>query len=149
MVLVSFKCYGHPNVTSKHKSTLEFTAESVLTLRGDCILGIDATTNLLKLPAEIKNIIREKESRIKLILNVNGLKEEIEGNGHPNLLLSDETAIIIRKSNFLCPRTLMINANKAANDISDEIRVIMRDPNSIMEMTLQAESGMTDTSRHA
>ncbi|MHA1198981.1 MAG: DUF371 domain-containing protein [Candidatus Heimdallarchaeaceae archaeon] len=149
MVLVSFKCYGHPNVTSIHKSTLEFTAESVLTLRGDCILGIKATTNLVNLPAEIKNIIREKESRIKLTLNVNGLMEEIEGNGHPDLLLSDETAIIIRKSNFFCPRTLMINANKSANDISDEIRVIMRDTNSIMEITLQAESGMTDTSKHA
>ncbi|MCE7741249.1 MAG: DUF371 domain-containing protein [Candidatus Heimdallarchaeota archaeon] len=149
MVLVSFKCYGHPNVTSKHKSTLEFTTESDLTLRGDCILGINTTMNLVNLPVEVKNIIREKECRIKLTLGVNGLIEEIEGNGHPDLLLSDTTAFIVRKSDFLCPRTLMINANKIANDISNEIRSIMRNPNSVMEITLQVESGMTDTSKQA
>ncbi len=149
MELFSFKCYGHPNVTSKHKSTLEFTTDTDLTPRGDCIIGIKTTSNLLDIPDEIKRIIREKDSRMKLVLRVKDYVEEIEGNGHPDLLLSDENVIIIRKSEFLCSRTLMINANKAAADIPNGIRLVMKDPDTVMEITLQVESGITDTSKHA
>ena len=149
MVVFSFKCYGHPNVTSKHKTTLEFTTDSNLTLRGDCILGVRSTMNLLNLPFDVKKLLRDNSCKIKVILHVEGHEIEIIGQGHPDLPLSDETAIIIRRSNFVCPRTLMINSNKAAVDIPEEVRTTMKKSHSIMKITIQVEKGDMDTSKHA
>jgi hypothetical protein len=149
MVLFSFKCSGHPNVTALHKSTLEFTTDSGLTLRGDCILGVKATSNLPNLPNEIKNLVRKENANVKVILVLDGYTEEIEGKGNPKLQLLDDTAIIIRKSDFICPRTLMINANKAAIDIPPNMRELMKDPDSIMDITNQVEEGAIETSKQA
>jgi hypothetical protein len=139
MEQISFICYGHPNVLSKHKSTLEFTTDSELTLRGDCILGVKASVGPFNLPEELKIKLREKESKVKMLLEVDGLIEEIEGTGHPELLLSDKVAIIIRKSNFICSRTLMINANKAAQDVSEQIKNKMKDKEMEMKVTIHVE----------
>ncbi len=149
MVLFTFECFGHSHVTSRHKSTLEFTVDSDLTFRGDCILGVRATTNLLNLPDEVKSLLRDENNNVKVILNVLGFDEEIKGKGHPNLQLSDESAIIIRKSNFLCPKTLMINADKSASDISKEIRELMKNPSSKMKVTIQIENGEIEASKQA
>ncbi len=149
MISFSFKCYGHPNIASKHRSTIEFTTDSNLTPRGDCILGVKTTTNLKQLPTEIKDLIRKKNSKIKVIMKIDEFLEEIEGEGHAELSLTDETAIIIRTSNYVCPKTLVINANKAAKDISSEMRELMRNPSTIMEITIQVESGKIETSKHA
>lgn len=137
----SFRCYGHTNITALHKSTLEFTTESDLTQKGDCIVGVKASTNLKSLPKNIQTLIRKNDTKIKVILKVNEFSDEIQGRGHPDLNLSDENAIIIRTSNYICPRTLMINANKAAKDILMEIRNLMKDSKTVMDVTLQLESG--------
>jgi len=149
MVSFSFSCHGHSNVTSRHKSTLEFTTDSDLSLRGDCILGVRATANLNGLPSDIKKLLRNEKTRIKMMIRTADYTEEIWGNGHPELQLSDKTAIIVRKSDFICPRTLMIKANKSAIDISNEIRYMMKNPDSKMEVTIHLEEGSIETSKQA
>ena len=53
---------------------------------------------------------------------------EINGEGNPNLELIHPSDIVIRKSSFVCPRTLAINCDKSAEDIPREIIRILRDP---------------------
>lgn len=48
-------------------------------------------------------------------------KDEIIGYGHPNLTLKHPTDIVCRKSNYICDRTLMIKANKAAKDLNPKL----------------------------
>jgi hypothetical protein len=62
--------------------------------------------------------------------------EEIRGYGNPELELSDATAIIIRKSDYICSKTLMINSNKAAWEISREIIKLMRNSKTKMKVTI-------------
>ncbi|HIP58595.1 MAG TPA: DUF371 domain-containing protein, partial [Archaeoglobus profundus] len=31
--------WGHPNITAKHRTTLEITKDEELSIRGDCIIG--------------------------------------------------------------------------------------------------------------
>ena len=50
----SFTCYGHENIASKHKTTLEFTKDKELGLEGDCIVGVKADFSLLQLKKFIK-----------------------------------------------------------------------------------------------
>ena len=50
----SFNCYGHENITARHKTTLEFTKDRDLSLKGDCIIGVKADFSL----PQLKNLIK-------------------------------------------------------------------------------------------
>lgn len=47
--------------------------------------------------------------------------DEITGFGHEDLTLTHPTDIVIRKSDYICPRTLMIGADKAARDLDENL----------------------------
>ncbi|MCK5158811.1 MAG: DUF371 domain-containing protein [Candidatus Heimdallarchaeota archaeon] len=132
-----FYCNGHPNINATHKTTLEFTKDESLTPKGDCILGVNSSCNLINFPSELKERIKSTKARILVHLQVGRYTDIIEGYGDSRLELSDEYAIIIRKSNFICSRTLMVKSNKAARDINDKIIKSMKDPNSKMKITIQ------------
>lgn len=105
---MNFEAYGHKNVLSTHKSTVEFTKEDFLTLNGDCILGINAN---FEIP---KNL----QGKIKIEILVDDLKEEIIAEYNPEF---EADEMVIRKSTFLDKRTFAINSNKAAIDINRDI----------------------------
>jgi len=111
---------GHTNVKCTHKTTLEITKENYLTSTGDCIIGISADKSMLDFPEDFKEMLR-KADRIVVEILVDDLREVIVGRGHKDLILNHPTDIVIRKSTYICPRTLMISANKSAKDIDREI----------------------------
>jgi hypothetical protein len=116
---------------------LEFTKDETLSLRGDCILGINSTHDFTKIPAVMKKKIKDSSTIILVKLQVGNYVDYIKGYGDSNLKLSDESAIIIRKSDFICSRTFMINADKAAKDIDRKIITEMRNPNSKLKIIVQ------------
>ena len=118
-----FGILGHPNILSTHKNTIEFTKDKALTKNGDCILGVKADFDLIKL----KKIVN-KSSRIKITLEVDNLKEDIIA--FTNKKFNDEHEIVIRKSDFISKRTLGIKADKAAVDINREIVQRLRNPST-------------------
>ncbi|MCD6381347.1 MAG: DUF371 domain-containing protein, partial [Candidatus Odinarchaeota archaeon] len=75
-------------------------------------------------------------SRIVMIVECEGLRDEIAGEGGPKLKLSHPKDIVCRKSSYVCPRTLMINANKSAVDIDRRIIKLMRKSGTEMRITL-------------
>ncbi|AEH07111.1 DUF371 domain-containing protein [Methanothermococcus okinawensis] len=111
---------GHPNIKSTHKTTLEITKDDYLTPKGDCIIGIKADKSMADFSEEIREKIRSSD-KIIVELIIGNLKETIMGKGHKDLILNHPTDIVIRKSNFICPRTLMINSDKSAKDLNREI----------------------------
>lgn len=124
-------CHGHENVTARHKTTLEFTKDKRLTLKGDCIMGIKANFSLKK----IKRLIESKNNKrititIKPIINKikNGYynKKFIERiNAEINPSFNSDKEIVIRKTDFISERTFAINADRAACDLSrDLIKII-------------------------
>jgi hypothetical protein len=50
-------------------------------------------------------------------MNVDNCSFKIKGKGHPKITYNHPTDIVARKSNFVCDRTLMVLADKAACDI--------------------------------
>ncbi len=114
------KAKGHKNVSATHKTTLEITKDNYLTTTGHCIIGIEADKSMKDFPEEFKEKIRNAK-KIVVEIEVDGVKEIIVGKGDKNLPLSHPTDIVIRRSNYICPRTLMIKANKGAKDINREI----------------------------
>jgi uncharacterized protein len=112
---MEFKAFGHKNVLSTHKSTVEFTSEDFLTLRGDCILAINAK---FEVPIDLNG-------KIKIEIFVDDLKDEIIAEYNPDF---DSDEMVIRKSTFLDKRTFAINASKAAIDIDRNIVNLLTDP---------------------
>jgi len=55
---------------------------------------------------------------------------EIVGKGHDDLLLDDSNDIVLRKSEFICPRTLAISCDKSSVSIPRDMVQLLNDPNT-------------------
>jgi hypothetical protein len=127
---------GHENITSKHKTTIEITKDEEISLRADCVVGVKADKSLVDFSEEFKKKARDRNSIIRAVLRAGGLQEEIVGRGHPNLTFSHKTDIVIRKSNYVCPRTLMINADKSSKELDRRLVKLLknRDQKIVLEV---------------
>ncbi|MBU6997147.1 MAG: DUF371 domain-containing protein [Theionarchaea archaeon] len=125
--------YGHPNVLATHRTTIEVTTEDWLTRKGDCIIGVRASHALSDLKDELCSL---RGSHLALEIRADDIVERVTGFVHPSLQFTDNKAIIMRKSSFLCPRTLMIHASKAAIDLRRDLINKMKDPHEEMRITL-------------
>ena len=119
-----FYCYGHENVLSLHKNTIEFTKDSSLTKNGDCILGIKADFDYTKL---IEFVNENEGKKIKAEIIVDDIKDEFSFDINPDFL--DKEEIVIRKSEFNSERTLGFRLDKAAKDIKRELVDKVKDEN--------------------
>ena len=120
--------FGHENVRSLHQKTIEITKEQNLTPSGDCIIGVNASYGCNDIPDEVKEKIRDPTSKIKFSILVNEHVFEIFGNGHKELELSHDEDIVIRKSDFICPRTLAIQCDQASDSIPRQIVKLLQNP---------------------
>ena len=125
---VEIQFSGHENIRSNHKRTIEITKESHLTPRGDCIVGVNANSSCVDLPPLLKEKIRDPKIQIRITLLVGDHQFTIYGNGHPDLILTHTEDIVIRMSDFLCPRTLAINCDKASDQIPREMIQLLQNP---------------------
>jgi hypothetical protein len=120
--------WGHPNITATHRTTFEITRDEHLTKRGDCIIGVRADKSISEISDEIKEKLRENVlARIELVLPQYGLKEVVEGYGSSTMTFDHPADIVVRKSNFVCGRTLLIKASKAARDLNREMIELLKD----------------------
>ena len=133
----TFKTKGHKNITSKHKTTLEFTTDKNITPQGDCIIGTNSETTLKKLPTNIKNKIQTDNTKITITLKTENNQDTIHGEGSSKLTLDHPTDMVCRKSNYTCNRTLIINADKAAKDIN---RKLIKELQNNKELTITIQT---------
>jgi len=127
-VRFQIKFSGHKNIRSLHPKTIEITKDSHLTPRGDCIVGVNATCGCKDIPSTLKKQLKDPNSIIKFSIDVNDYSFKFSGKGHKNLLLTHSDDIVIRKSNFICPRTLAVSCNKASDSIPKKIIQLLQDP---------------------
>ena len=121
---------GHENVRSFHQKTIEITKESHLTPQGDCIIGVNATSSCADLPAELKDKLRDPNSRVSFLIKVNEHEFLVKGRGHENLTLTHTEDIVIRKSDFVCPRTLAVKCDKASDLLPREMVSQLQNPDT-------------------
>jgi hypothetical protein len=130
---------GHENIRSNHQKTIEITKESHLTPRGDCIVGVNAKYSCADLPEELKNKLKNSDSKITFSIKVGDDDFVIEGMGHPDLILTHTEDIVIRKSDFICPRTLSVKCDKASDLLPRNMVRQLQDPSTIGTLTITVE----------
>jgi len=130
---------GHKNITATHKTTFEVTKSKILTKRGDCIIGVAADKACADLDWRIKEALR-KGGVVHLTLYVGDSIFRVRAEGSPQLTLTDEEDIVVRRSSYICPRTLAVRANAAACDIPRNIVNLLRSEGYRGYLLIEVES---------
>ncbi len=131
--------YGQENVTSKHRTTIEITRDSEISRRADCIIGVGADRGICDLSSEFKGLARRSDSVIRAVFKVDDLEEVVTGSGHPDLSFTHKTDFVIRKSDFICPRTFMIKADKSSSDLDSGFVERLKSRDARIEMCLYVD----------
>jgi len=128
--------YGHENIRATHRTTLEFTKEKHLSKKGDCIIAVDADKALADLSPQFKANLRKPNARLTVLIKAGGIAEQIMAQGSGQLILSHAADAVIRKSGYVCSRTLAVRADKAASDLSRELVEKLKNPKQKVKITL-------------
>ena len=120
--------YGHRNVQSLHTRTIEITKDPSLTLQGDCIIGVSANKSCCDISDKVQRILKDSNSHIIIDIIVGKRSFRMNASGDRRLLLLSRHDIVIRKSNFICERTMAIQCNKASRDIPRDMILLLQNP---------------------
>ena len=128
--------YGHENIKATHKTTFEFTKDTHLSKKGDCIVAVAADKALADLTAEFKENLRKPHAKLTITIEADGITDQVNSLGFPQLVLTHLTDIVVRKSDYVCSRTLAVHADKAAQDISRGLVEKLKNPEQKVKITL-------------
>jgi hypothetical protein len=122
--------YGHPNVRSLHAKTIEITKDEHLTLRGDCIIGVQANKACVDLDQVLKRRLKSNSAVVRIEVMVGTESFVITGVGDQRLNLLNPHDIVIRKTNFVCPRTMSVRCDKASLELPRKMVKMLQDRNT-------------------
>jgi len=129
---------GHENITATHETTFEITKEESLTKRGDCIIAVSANKAMPDFKLEFKEALKNENAKLIIEIKAGEIREIVRAYGSSQLQLTHPTDMVIRKSSYICNRTLAIKADKAAADLSRSLVEKLRKPEQNVEIKLIA-----------
>lgn len=131
--------FGHRNITCLHNRSIEITKSYSLSLRGDCIAGVSADKGCSDLGREFKARSCESARKVFIEIQVDDLSYKIQGLTDTRLTLYHSDDIVIRKTNYVCPRTLCVHSDKSASDLPRRLVSILQNPNSKARLLISVE----------
>ena len=134
--------HGHENITSANTTTFEITTDIHLTKRGDCIIAVGSDKGANDLSLQFKKTAQDERARIEITVEVDGEVEVINAWGSPELSFTHPTDMVVRKSDYVCSRTLAIRADKSAKEYSKTIAGKLRNPKQKVKIRLTVESAI-------
>jgi len=132
--------YGNRNIQATHKTTFEITREAHLSKRGTCIIATAADKALADLSSGFKEKLQSRNARIDILVEAGGISERVSASGSPDLILTHPTDMVVRKSSYVCKRTLAIQADKAAYEFSRELVEKLKNPKQEVKITLTVKA---------
>ncbi len=130
---------GHRNIRCLHNNTIEITKAVSLSTRGDCIAGVSASKACNDFDKEFRARFSESGRRVNLEIKVDEQIFRMHGLTDQRLTLSHDHDIVIRRSNYVCPRTLCVLCNKASFDIPRELVLKLQNPATAAELKIIVE----------
>lgn len=138
-VFEEINAFGHSLIESTHKTTFEVTMDEHLTERGDCIIAVKADRAARDLSEKFKDVARRPDAKITVIIEADGEREIVRAYGSPKLTFMHPKDIVVRKSSYICDRTVAIGADKAAYDLSRRLIEKLRNPDQRVRIILSAK----------
>lgn len=134
---------GHRNVLATNNATFEITGESSLTRRGDCIVAVEADKSFDDLSSQFQKLLRRPGADLRIAFHADDQQDIVQAKGCVDLILSHPYGIVVRKSTYVCGKTLAIMADKAASDLSRSLIAKLKNPQLEVKIALhvKAQSG--------
>ncbi|MFC6836433.1 DUF371 domain-containing protein [Halomarina ordinaria] len=112
---------GHEHVSAEHASTFEVTSDDWLTPAGDCIVGVEAD----RVPADFDEAFveacRDSAATLSVTLEADGHEQTVRGRGHPDLTFDGDRSMVVRTSDHVDDRTVVVGAEGAAADLDRDL----------------------------
>jgi uncharacterized protein len=134
------RALGHENIQAVHPTTLMLTKDMHLSQTGDCIVGVASDKAIDDLSIEFKNKLKNSNAKLTILMEVDDLKLQITESGSQKLILSHPNDLVIRKSDYICNRTLAIRADLSSNDLPREFIEKLKNPKQEVKITLTVQS---------
>lgn len=132
------RAFGHSLIKATHRTTFEVTREDHLTERGDCIIAIRADKAARDLSERFRDIARRPNAEIIIVIEADGEMDVVRAYGSPRLTLAHPMDIVVRRSSYVCGRTVAIGADKAACNLSRKLIEKLRNPHQVVRIILLA-----------
>jgi hypothetical protein len=132
--------FGHINIQALHRSTIEITKENLLGKAGDCIIAISASKAACDLNSDLKRALQDNNAELLMLIEAGNVSDLVKARGSSNLVLDHPTDLVVRKSNYVCSRTLAICADKAAIDLTRKLIEELKRPKQKTKITLKVRS---------
>jgi len=132
--------WGHANVQSAHNTTFQITKESSLSTHGDCVIAVAASKGAIDLSPKFKETARHGKARITVVIEADNVKEVVKAKGSNRFTFAHPDDLVVRRSNYVCGRTVAVQADKAAIGFSRRLVEKLRNPEQRVKVTLIAET---------
>jgi uncharacterized protein len=116
------------------------TKDPHVSKNGDCIVVVAADKSVADFSTEFKENLKKPNAKLSITIATEDLKETISASGTPNSILTHPTDIVIRKSSYVCNRTLAICADKASKNLSRELIEKLKNPRQKVKITFSVEA---------
>jgi hypothetical protein len=93
------------------------TKDEHLGLKGDCIIGVRASKGCADIDEKIKRLLKLDDSVVRMEIIIGNESFSVTGRGDSRLTLLNQHDIVIRRSRFVCPRTMSVMCDKASSDL--------------------------------
>lgn len=127
---------GHENILATHETTLEITKEPNLSKKGNCVIAVSANKSLNDLSLKFKDNLRREDSKVTILIEAGRMAETVNASGDPSLILTHPSDLVVRKSSYICNRTLAVKADRASCDLSRILVEKLRNPMQRVKITL-------------
>lgn len=117
MVTETIRARGHANVTATHRSTFEVTMDPEIGRTADCIIAVSANRWPAGLRDEFRAAAARDDAKITAEIHCGGHRDVVQGWGSSQMTFTDGRSMVFRVSDFVCGRTVMIHADKAARGL--------------------------------
>ena len=89
--------------------------------------------------AELRDAAKNEEARIIMTIQLGDKCFKVQGYGHPDLTWEDPADMVARRSEYVCPRTLMIKADYASVDVPRDFVASLRDGLHQVDVTITVD----------
>jgi len=134
----TIRARGHEHVRATHGTTLEVTTDDWLTPAGDCIVAVEADRSPAAFAPEFVDACRDAGARMEARIRVgadDAHEAVVAGRGHPGLTFESDRGAVVRTSDHVDDRTVMVGADAAAAELDRGLVAALAD-GAALELTL-------------
>jgi hypothetical protein len=138
MICETVHARGHRNVTATHRSTFEVTRDPEIGPAADCIIAVAADQSAAGLNERFRKAAASDDAQFTAVIRCDGHSDTVIGRGSSQMTFTDGHSMVFRVSNYVCGRTVMIYADKAARSLDRQLVAAMKSGKEA-EIELRAE----------